>query len=236
MGPPPTRDNDMNFATWAHHARYADAVRLPPHKPHYYWQSWTDIDERDKVDPKLWSFISRDLPSFSSKKANFFLFRPEAQKGIQCRFGERGTLASTHTDFGRNMVAMVHGAKRYILSPPRECYKMGVITNADSGIFRHSLLNFGHLKYLKDPPHSATAEEPGKMSRKERLWLQAAGKAATVETIVKAGEVLYIPSLWFHYIVSLQKSTQCNVRSGLDAVGTPAFGNMSDIEECTRPG
>jgi hypothetical protein len=35
-----------------------------------------------------------------------------------------------------------------------------------------------------------------------------------IDTIVKSGEVLYIPSYWFHYIVSLQYSIQCNSRSG----------------------
>ena len=32
--------------------------------------------------------------------------------------------------------------------------------------------------------------------------------------VVRAGEVLYIPSYWFHYIVSLDQSVQCNTRSG----------------------
>jgi hypothetical protein len=48
----------------------------------------------------------------------FFAFEPESQKGIQCRFGEQGVMAATHYDTGRNIVAMVTGAKRYILSPP----------------------------------------------------------------------------------------------------------------------
>lgn len=38
MGVPPTRNNDWTFAKWAEHARYADAVGLSPHQPHFYWQ------------------------------------------------------------------------------------------------------------------------------------------------------------------------------------------------------
>jgi hypothetical protein len=45
--------------------------------------------------------------------------------------------------------------------------------------------------------------------------------------------VLYIPSHWFHYIVSLQKSAQCNVRSGIDTDGSKYFGGKDDVEECT---
>ena len=53
-------------------------------------------------------------------------------------------------------------------------------------------------------------------------------KAKAVETILRQGEVLYIPSFWFHYIVSLQYSIQCNSRSGSpdDMKGEP------DILKC----
>ena len=37
-------------------------------------------------------------------------------KGIQCRFGMRGVIAEAHYDGGRNMVAMLKGAKRYARS------------------------------------------------------------------------------------------------------------------------
>ena len=40
------------------------------------------------------------------------------------------------------------------------------------------------------------------------------------------GEVLYIPSYWFHYIVSQDASIQCNARSGKGRDGLEA------IEEC----
>ena len=39
-------------------------------------------------------------------------------------FSYQGVTAATHYDGGRNMVAMITGAKRYILSPPYECSKV----------------------------------------------------------------------------------------------------------------
>jgi hypothetical protein len=108
MGVPPTRNNDFTFAKWARHALYADRIGLSPNQPHFYWQSGVEPEERYK-DTRDWTFVSRDLPSFSSTQPNFFLFEPEHQKGIQCRFGERGVTAATHFDGGRNMVAMMTG-------------------------------------------------------------------------------------------------------------------------------
>ncbi|KAG7342965.1 cupin-like domain containing protein [Nitzschia inconspicua] len=225
MGVPPTRNNDFSYEKWARHARYADRIGLSPHQPHFYWQSGVDREERYK-DTEHWTFVSRDLPSFSSVDSNFFLFEPEAQKGIQCRFGERGVTAATHFDGGRNMVAMMTGAKRYILSPPKECGKLGIVTARGNPIFRHSLLNFGHLNHMDNQT----------MPQDEREWLELAGTAQAVSTVLKAGEVLYIPSHWFHYITSLQKSAQCNVRSGIDREGDAYFGGYDDVTYRCSPG
>jgi hypothetical protein len=226
MGLAPTRTNDWNFQVWADHARYADATVLSPDRPHFYWQAGVGPNERFN-EPKHWTFITKDLPSFSATEENFFLFRPKEQKGIQCRFGERGVAAATHFDGGRNMVAMMNGAKRYILSPPKQCSRLGTFTNKKSPIYRHSLLNFGHLTHLDDITKSEG------MSLEERAWLERASSAQAVETVLKGGEVLYIPSHWFHYIISVQKSAQCNVRSGIDNVGTEEFGGSGDVDRCT---
>ena len=53
------------------------------------------------------------------------------------------------------------------------------------------------------------------LTDEERSWLELASRSKAIDTILKEGEVLYIPSHWFHYIVSLQKSAQCNTRSGV---------------------
>ena len=187
------------------------------------------------VPPSQWTFVSRNLPSFSSPVATFFGFDPSGQKGIQCRFGERGVTAATHYDAGRNMVAMITGAKRYILSPPRECSKLGIVTNRGNSIFRHSLLNFGHLDVLLNNDSSSRDENEDAMPPLEREWLTSAGQAQAVDTVLKAGEVLYIPSHSFHYIISLQKNAQCNVRSGVDVEGDDRFGGQSDVVDHCDP-
>jgi hypothetical protein len=128
MGLPPTRIvQDWNYMIWSQHAQYADATRLSHDQPHFYWQAGIPAEERHLPYDK-WTFISRDLPIFSSPTDNVFVFHVDEQKGIQCRFGERGVVAATHFDSGRNMVAMITGAKRYILSPPNQCSKLGIFT------------------------------------------------------------------------------------------------------------
>lgn len=239
MGLPPVRNNDWTFRDWSNHARYADAKPLQADQPHFYWQAGVPKNERF-LPTNQQSFISRDLQTtLSSAKENFFIFDMKQQKGIQCRFGERSVTAATHYDSGQNMIAMITGAKRYILSPPKACSELGVFSARESPIFRHSLLNFDHLAYWQEEEkegESATDWLGQTMSEQERAWLRRASQAPALETVLKAGEVLFLPSFWFHYIVSLQKSAQCNVRSGVDTIGTPEFGNQHDIDQCGGEG
>jgi len=70
------------------------------------------------------------------------------------------------------------------------------------------------------------------MPTSEREWLELSKSSMAIDTVLKSGEVLYIPSHWFHYITSLQKSAQCNVRSGREFGGSPEFGSSADVLEC----
>mmetsp|Transcript_22879 Transcript_22879/g.55155 ORF Transcript_22879/g.55155 Transcript_22879/m.55155 type:complete len:341 (+) Transcript_22879:82-1104(+) len=229
LGDPPSIDIDWTYDKWARHAVLADEARLPVTKKHYYWQSGIPKQER-LMSRKHWTFVSRDLPSFSNPEPTFFGFNPPAQKGIQCRFGERGVTAATHYDGGRNMIAMITGAKRYILSPPNACSQLGIVTSRHHPSYRHSMLNFGRITLL-DKKYAGV-----KLSDREREWLRIAAEAPTLSTVLKAGEVLYVPSHWFHYIVSLQKSAQCNTRSGVHQEGNVNFGGVAEVEECIGNG
>ena len=137
--------------------------------------------------------------------------------------GERGVTTATHYDAGRNMIGMIHGAKRYILQPPRECHKLGIVTSRYSAFFRHSLLELGKITDQTDD-HERTTSIP-----EEKAWLDRAATSEAVETVLKTGEVLFVPSHWFHYIIGLQKNAQCNVRSGVDFEGDDEFGSAQDI-------
>ena len=199
---PPTEVlESMQFENWVRIARRADEAKVKNESVHYYFMSNTPQGSAES------SFISRDLPSFSDASDNFFVSNSVANKGIQCRFGMRGIIAEAHYDAGRNMVAMIKGAKRYILNPPRECKQLGLIIDKENPSYRHSAIDWSDIS-------QATA--------------RGFGKIDAIDTIVQSGEVLYIPSYWFHYIVSLKYSIQCNSRSG----SPPNGEGQTEIEAC----
>jgi len=184
---PPTDLIKMTFAEWSEEAERADRLKLNNESVHYYYMLGSRPGDRSK------SFIAKDLPIFSTRDPNFFIPNPRANKGTQCRFGMRGVIAEAHYDSGRNMVAMIRGRKRYILTPPKTCKYLGIISDMKHPSFRHSIIDWSDIQ-------QATAHRFDQVD--------------SIDTIVRTGEVLYIPSFWFHYIISLEYSIQCNSRSG----------------------
>ena len=192
----PTTIVSQTFAEWLSLAHHADEDALHHEEEHKYLMLGTpplsSLIRGGEV--KRTHFVTHDLPVFTPKEENFFVTDVSLNKGIQCRFGMRGVIAEAHYDGGRNMVAMLKGAKRYILTPPSSCSSLQLIADRKHPSFRHSTTDWSDPADARD--HFSPPE------------------AAAIDTIVREGEVLYIPSYWIHYIVSLKYSIQCNTRSG----------------------
>lgn len=184
---PPTEIIDMGFDHWLKIAKDADIAKTSNQTEHFYFMSSCPPHDRGR------SFISKDLQPFSTQQNNFFITNVNANKGIQCRFGMRGVIAESHYDSGRNMVAMLKGEKRYIINPPWTCKHLGIIADRKHPSYRHSIIDWSDLQQAAS---------------------RGFAKVDAIDTILRTGEVLYIPTYWFHYMVSLKYSIQCNSRSG----------------------
>ena len=88
---------------------------------------------------------------------------------------------------------MFKGNKRYILNPPRACKQIDLISDADHPSFRHSRLDWSNVTVAQEHDFA---------------------HVDAIDTILRTGEVLFVPSYWMHYIISLQYSVQCNSRFG----------------------
>ena len=95
----------------------------------------------------------------------------------------------------RNAIAVMGGERRYILAHPEQCPSMAL--------------------YPKDHPsarHSAVD-----WSKPDLEVYPEFAEARANEIILQAGDVLYLPTNWFHFIVSLTLNFQCNTRSGISS-------------------
>jgi len=206
----------VSFSEWLNWAHAADAEETGPEVPHHYLMLGTPplaalnkrrLGARGGLNKARSShFVTNDLEIFTPDQENFFVTNTAANKGIQCRFGMRGVIAEAHYDGGRNMVAMLKGAKRYILAPPSSCSHLTIIPDRRHPSFRHSTTDW-----------SKPTEADEQLLR-----------ARAIDTVVREGEILYIPSFWIHYIISLKYSIQCNTRSG----APPNRQGEEEVQRC----
>jgi hypothetical protein len=86
----------------------------------------------------------------------------------------RGIIAACHYDAGRNMIAMLKGQKRYIVNPPEACSRLGILSEKSHPSYRHSVYDWSDLDFAR----------------------KHFDKVPAIDTVVKKGEILYLPSFW----------------------------------------
>ena len=182
----PTSQVKITFPDWLEKARDADATELPPDRPHWYFRLNAKNQEKD-------AFLYEELPFFKPHPGgSFYMVDPKEARGINCRFGMRGNTAENHFDSSRNFIALFGGERRYILSHPDQCLNLALYPKGHPSS-RHSAVDWAN-------PDLGTYPE--------------FANAKVNEVVMQAGDVLYLPTNWFHHIVSLNTNFQCNARSG----------------------
>ena len=141
-------------------------------------------------------------PSLSSPSSLFVADPSQQFAGIYCLFGQRGIIAEAHFDSTRNAIAMARGRKRYVLAPPSQCGAFSLMTHGPAK--RHSTADFT-----------------------TPAGIAAVAAARALEVVLEPGEVLYLPTFWLHFIVSLSTNAVCNTRSG-----TPTSAAVADLLAC----
>jgi hypothetical protein len=164
-----------------------------PQDPHFYML--LRGEETRSYTPFIYKDLSFLDASSTSRYGDFFVRNKNQakQRGIMCRFGMKGIITEGHIDVTFNMIAMGKGKKRYILSPPSVCSCQYLHSTGPSA--RHTRVDWSQIN---------TTEFP------------LASDCPATEVVLKEGEVLYLPSLWYHHMISLNhQSIQCNLRSGM---------------------
>lgn len=154
------------------------------------------------------SFIYNEVPIFDPtdpSESEFYMVEPKQQRGINCRFGMRGVTAANHFDMSRNMIAILGGERRYVIGSPAECSRMALYPRGHISV-RHSAVKWHDPESWEEHPEFK--------------------EAMISEVVMRAGDVLYLPTAWFHYIINLSFNYQCNARSGT------TYENQQHIEDC----
>jgi len=182
---PPISTVKLTYDEWVEKASQS-IDEMGPTKPHWYFRV------NAKSTKEEGNFLFNELPFFQSKE-NFYIVDENDTRGINCRFGMNGNIAEAHFDGSRNFVMLFGGERRYILSHPKHCKNLALYS-ADHPSGRHSRLDWSNPDIDNYPEFK---------------------DAQANEVVLQAGDVLYLPTHWFHFIISLNLNWQCNARSGI---------------------
>jgi len=179
---PPMSTVKITYDKWVEKA-LQPLEETGPDKPHWYFRINGKKEDH---------FMYEELPFFKPKK-NFYIVNDKEGRGINCRFGMRGNIAEAHFDGSRNFVMIFGGERRYILSHPKSCSKLGLYPRGHPSA-RHSALDWSKPDLESFPEFR---------------------EAMANEVVMQAGDALYLPTSWLHFIISLDLNWQCNARSGV---------------------
>jgi hypothetical protein len=190
---PPTEMLRMPYSEWFQHANVSDD-QLGPDTEHWYFRLIGCGEMGRGCDKDSSEYLFDELPFFQPRDDNpLYMPEPKKQKGIHCRFGMKGVIAENHFDGSRNSIALLGGERRYILAHPDQCENLCLLPRGHPSA-RHSAVDWSDPDW-EEFPRFADAE--------------------VNEVVLQAGDVLYLPTHWFHYIISLEMNFQCNTRSGI---------------------
>jgi hypothetical protein len=150
-------------------------------------------------------YLFDELPFLQPTSGGLYVASPENQRGVHCRFGVDGVQAQNHFDSSRNVIVMLGGQRRYVLSHPRSCVHQALYPPGHPSA-RHSQVNWTDVGLSTDDDGGGW----------EVLHPQFVNSTSN-EVVLQGGDALYLPTNWFHYIVSLSINYQCNTRSGRTA-------------------
>jgi hypothetical protein len=187
----PTAMRYMSYKSWMEKANVTDED-LGPDKPHWYFRLFGDGVVTEKHEKHSSDYLFDELPFFQPKQS-LYLVEQDGRWGINCRFGMKGVVAASHFDGSRNAVAVLGGSRRYILAHPNQCQNM-------------------HLYPMGHPSGRHSAVD---WSKPDLEAFPNFAQAQANEVVMQPGQVLYLPTDWFHFIVSLELTFQCNSRSGV---------------------
>lgn len=183
---PPTTEVQMSYPDWLERANDPTPGVMNPDRPHWYFR----LNAKSLLHD---AYLYDEMPFFKPDRRGFFMVNPADARGINCRFGMRGNTAENHFDASRNFVALFGGERRYLLSPPEQCPNLALYPKEHPSQ-RHSEVDWS------DPDLDAFPQFRSARSH---------------EVVLQAGDVLYLPTFYFHHIVSLGTNFQCNARSGV---------------------
>eukprot|EP00555_Chaetoceros_dichaeta_P009227 CAMPEP_0198260320 /NCGR_PEP_ID=MMETSP1447-20131203/9326_1 /TAXON_ID=420782 /ORGANISM="Chaetoceros dichaeta, Strain CCMP1751" /LENGTH=334 /DNA_ID=CAMNT_0043947951 /DNA_START=325 /DNA_END=1326 /DNA_ORIENTATION=- len=173
---PPTEMLKMPYQEWLSHANITDNSKLGPDMEHWYYRLiGCGTLANGRCERGSSEYLFDELAFFQPRIENdLYMTDHKMQQGIHCRFGMKGVIAENHFDGARNMIALMGGERRYILSHPDQCENLALFPPGHPSA-RHSAVDWSNPDWEEFPQFN---------------------DAEVNEIVLQAGDVLYLPTAW----------------------------------------
>ena len=156
-----------------------------------------ELDNADFIYDAL-DFFQPTTTTTTDNVTNLYQINATEARGIQCRLGVPGIIAEDHFDNENNYIVMMGGSRRYLLGHPENCPNM-YLYKQKHPLERHTQIDWSRV----------TSDANDLRNKYPNFHLTTIN-----EVVLQPGDVLYLPTYWFHHIISLTINYQCNTRSG----------------------
>ncbi|EOY32967.1 2-oxoglutarate and Fe(II)-dependent oxygenase superfamily protein isoform 1 [Theobroma cacao] len=182
-----------------------DLIRQPPNHLVAYLQQQNDCFRTE------YSELESDCDDHIPWASEALGCLPEA---VNLWIGNHLSETSFHKDHYENLYAVVSGEKHFLLLPPTDVHRMYIrdypaaryCYSEESGEFRLELEEpERRVPWCSVDPYPATGSE-----ERSKFPLYFNGPKP-FEVTVKAGEILYLPSMWFHHVKQSPGDGGCTI-------------------------
>ncbi len=188
---PPSEKTNWSYMRWLAEARKGQDAPVGPASERARPHHYLSVNDNNS------DMVRDDLTIFQRKNGSLFVADLDMKSHIECRVGTRGIVVEGHYDGLCNMAGVVSGTRRWILAQPRHC----------------------HHAYLRPFKDASGRQSKVDWARPDLDKYPDFKEMRAHELILAAGEVLYIPPFWLHYVVLLDAGAQCNYHNGESDVG-----------------
>lgn len=160
------------------------------------------LQEQNDCFRNEYSALSQDCDDHIPWASEALGCLPEA---VNLWIGNHLSVTSFHKDHYENLYAVVTGEKHFLLLPPTDVHRM-YIRQYPAAQYHYFEDNGEFSLELEDPvryvpwcsvnPHPSSEEKERQMAQFPLYY----HGPKPYEVTVKAGQVLYLPSMWFHHV------------------------------------
>jgi len=149
---------------------------------------------------ELWGDVDEEI-GFATEA---FGCQPDA---VNIWIGDERSVTSFHKDHYENLYAVVSGRKIFTIMPPVDSWRLYTKSfpaaewrrgEGGQGFVTHDLEPATEVPWIQVNPYPHPDDEWEACKKFKRFWSPNLPKP--LQVVVNAGEVLYLPSLWFHHV------------------------------------